>query len=153
MKLAIRKFKYKPWFSHLGETLGLFLANVSHFSVPDGDWVVTSVPLHVHKEKERGFNQAEILGRVISERLGFRFEPDILLRQKETKIQAKLSEKERKENIAEAFIVNPRVPIAISGASMIIVDDVWTTGGTLRTCANVLKRGGVKKVWGLTLAR
>ena len=151
--MAIRKFKYKPWFSHLGETLGLFLANVSHFSVTDGDWVVTSVPLHVHKEKERGFNQAEILGRVISERLGFRFEPDILLRQKETKIKAKLYEKERKENIAEAFIVNPRVPIAISGASMIIVDDVWTKGGTLRTCANVLKRGGVKKVWGLTLAR
>lgn len=153
IKLAIRKFKYKPYLSHLGEVLGLFLANISHFSIPKGEWIITVVPLHTHKEKERGFNQAEILGKVIGERLDYKFVPDMLLRQKETKIQAKLSEKERKKNIAEAFVLNQNNHLSVLGKSIIVVDDVWTTGATLRTCANALKRGGVKRVWGLTLAR
>lgn len=153
MKLAIRKFKYKPWLSHLGETLGLILANISYFTIPKGDWIITAVPLHIRKEKERGFNQAEILGKVIGERLGHKFVPDILLRQKEMKIQAKLSEEERKKNIAGAFVLNRNNLFSVLGKSIIIVDDVWTTGATLRMCANVLKRGGVKRVWGLTLAR
>jgi competence protein ComFC len=153
MKLAIRKFKYKPYLSHLGEVLGLFLANVSHFSIPKGEWIITSVPLHIHKEKERGYNQAEILGNIVAQKLGYSFEKDILLRVKETKIQAKLSEKERKENIVKVFLINPFKEKFIKEKSIIVVDDVWTTGATLRTCTNVLKRGGAKRVWGLTLAR
>lgn len=153
IKLAIRKFKYKPYLSHLGKVLGLFLANVSHFSIPKGEWIIIAVPLHTHKERERGFNQAEILGRIVAQKLEYSFEKDILIRVKETKIQAKLSEKERKENIVKVFSVNSVKKQIITGKSIIVVDDVWTTGATLRTCANILKRGGAKRVWGLTLAR
>lgn len=153
MKLAIRKFKYRPYLSHLGEVLGLLLANVSHFSLPKGEWLVTSVPLHTHKEKERGFNQAEILGEIVAKKLGFSFKNDLLIRVKETKVQAKLSEKERKENIIKVFNVNTVKKQIIVRKSIVVVDDVWTTGATLRACANILKRGGAKQVWGLTLAR
>jgi len=143
--------------------------------------VLTPVPLHWLRLNWRGFNQSELLGKMISARLGARFIPDLLIRKKFTKPQVELKGRERKENIAGAFSINPcylkvnqpvtqvdlQSPEAIrfspnqrqSKAKMvlpshiIIFDDVWTTGATLRTCGNLLKRAGVKMVWGLTLAR
>lgn len=113
--------------------------------------VLTPVPLHPSRLRWRGFNQAELLGKMISTRLNIRFIPDLLIRKKPTRPQVELKGKQRQENIVDAFVISPHV--SISSPRIIVFDDVWTTGATLRTCGAVLKRAGAKSVWGLTIAR
>ncbi len=113
--------------------------------------VLIPVPLHSSRFRWRGFNQAEILGKIISARVGANFLPDLLVRKKFTQPQAELKGDERKENIIDAFAVSSKVYQLPS--KILLFDDVWTTGSTLRTAGKVLKRAGVKKVWGMTLAR
>lgn len=121
---------------------------------PFADYVLISVPLHQSRFNWRGFNQAEILGKMIAEKLEISFVPNLLIRKRATKPQVELKGKERKENIIGAFAVNPRYSdICHPASDILLFDDVWTTGTTLRTCGRVLKEAGVKRVWGLTLAR
>jgi ComF family protein len=108
------------------------------------------VPLHWLRFNWRGFNQAELLGRMIADKLGVRFLPDLLIRKKYTRPQTKFKKKERIKNICHAFIFNQEFD---PQERIIVFDDVWTTGATIRECSQVLKRNGVKKVWALTLAR
>lgn len=116
--------------------------------------LLVPVPLHWRRLNWRGFNQSEVLGKLMSARLKTRFAPDLLIRKKYTQPQVKLKGKERKENIQDAFIINPRYQkLEIGYWELVIFDDVWTTGATLKTCGQVLKEAGAKKVWGMTLAR
>lgn len=114
-------------------------------------WVVIPVPLYWWRESDRGFNQATLLGQILSKKLGLGF-CEGLKRIRYTRSQIKLKGRERRENIRGAFEIssnytlNPRPHV-------LLIDDVWTTGSTLRECCYVLKRAGAKKVWALTLAR
>jgi competence protein ComFC len=76
---------------------------------------------------------------------------DILQRTRETKSQFGLKLKERKENVKDAFVLNTKY--SILNTNVFLVDDILTTGSTLLEAANILKRNGAKKVYGLTLAR
>ncbi len=116
-------------------------------------YVFVSVPLHWRRFNWRGFNQSEILGKLMAEKLGIKFLPDLLIRKKYTEPQVKLKSKERKENIKDAFVINSQRRQIPNTSYYILFDDVWTTGSTLRACAKVLKQAGVEKVWGMTLAR
>lgn len=154
---AIKKLKYR-FVSDLAEDLvELFLSfagedkTFSHFCQQENVFFVP-VPLHPKRKRWRGFNQAELLGRMICKNLGLTFWPDLLLRTKNTKPQTQLDEKERKKNIRGAFKASPHIFVS-QYPNILLFDDVWTTGTTLRECGKVLKRAGVKKVWGLTLAR
>ncbi|MFZ5365855.1 MAG: ComF family protein [Patescibacteria group bacterium] len=111
------------------------------------------IPLHPRREKWRGFNQSALLGKMIAKNLNLDFAPDLIKRIKNTKPQIKLKEKERKENIKGAFRVSPTSHFALLTSPLILFDDVWTSGATLKEAGEVLKRAGAKKVWGLTLAR
>lgn len=162
---AIKKLKYKFVTDLAQDLVGFFLS----FCGEDKAFVqfcqqksvfLVPVPLHPQRKRWRGFNQAELLGKIIAENLGINFLPDLLLRVKNTKPQVELDKDERKDNIRGAFKKNPnsqfaRLPAgqAISNPQILIFDDVWTSGVTLREAAKVLKRNGAKKVWGLTLAR
>lgn len=116
--------------------------------------VLTPVPLHWRRLNWRGFNQSELLGKLMSEKLNIKFVPNLLIRKRYTKPQVELTEKQRKVNIEGAFTINPRYSALCHKLSAVcIFDDVWTTGATLKTCGKVLKEAGAKKVWGLTLAR
>nr|BAL56327.1 amidophosphoribosyltransferase [uncultured Acetothermia bacterium]BAL60131.1 amidophosphoribosyltransferase [Candidatus Acetothermum autotrophicum] len=110
---------------------------------------ITFVPMLPKDERLRGFNQAELLAR----ELGRCWELPVehtLEKVKETKPQASLPHEARRENVRGAF----RLAKFISCASILIVDDVCTTGATLTECASVLKNdGGIEKVYGLTVAR
>lgn len=112
------------------------------------DFSVVSVPMWEPKERKRGFNQAEILAEKLTEKNQLKYEK-LLGRNRETKSQYGLSLKERRKNITGSFELRGRV----KRNKYIIVDDVWTTGSTIRECAKVLKRNGAKEVWGLVLAR
>jgi len=111
--------------------------------------VVTSVPMWRGKERERGFNQAEIIAKMLAKTNRLRH-LRMLLRERGTKAMYGLNKQERGENVRGAFQVVKDLEIP---KRVILVDDVWTTGATMRECTRELKKGGVKEVWGAVLAR
>ncbi len=120
---------------------------------PQASDILVPVPLHPRRQRWRGFNQAELLGKILAERFKWQVQPKILVRHKHTKPQVGLKGKDRKKNIRGAFKIDENSKFKISKAKFIVFDDVWTTGSTLRECGQVLKRAGAKEIWGLTLAR
>jgi len=113
--------------------------------------LVVPVPLHRRKFKERGFNQTEFLAKIIAKHFNLKLVKDNLKRIKSTQTQAKLSKKERAENIKKAFLVKD--PDKFQGKSILLVDDVYTTGTTVKEIAKILKRAKAKDVYVFTLAR
>ncbi len=118
-------------------------------SVEDGQNLITSVPLHTSRQKKRGYNQSELLARSLAGLLRLEYSGKVLNRIRNTAPQFKLPKEQRQENIKNAFtIINSE---KIKDKTVFIIDDITTTGSTLVECARVLKRGGVKKVYGIAL--
>lgn len=156
VKAAIHRLKYRPWTADLGELLAKIIVKQGdwRFLAKDREmWMAVPVPLHPSRQRERGFNQSEILGRLFAHRLDLKFYPDLLVRVRKTKPQAELKGKEREQNIKEAFKIDPNSQFLIHNSQVLLIDDIWTTGATLKTCGQVLKKAGFGKVWALTLAR
>ena len=112
--------------------------------------LIVPVPLHPSRVRERGYNQSELLARELSRLTGIPSEPDLLRRTRDTAPQVTMEGYEqRRRNIAGAFecVSDP------SGRSVLLVDDVATTGSTMSACAAPLKAKGATTVWGLSLAR
>lgn len=115
--------------------------------------VIAPVPLHYLRLVKRRYNQAAILGRAVAERLGLPFDAHLLMRRRRTETQAGKSGRGRRRNVAGAFAVPEKAKARLSGARVLLVDDVMTTGATLEACARALKRAGAVRVEALTLAR
>jgi len=113
--------------------------------------LVVPVPLHRKKLKERGFNQAELLAKVIATHFGLKLVKNNLQKVKATKSQTSLSKKKRIENIKGAFQF--RNKDKFRAKKILLVDDVYTTGTTVREAARVLKKARVREVYIFTLAR
>lgn len=113
-------------------------------------WVVTSVPLYWYRENKRGFNQSSLIGKLFAAKLGLEYK-DILKRIRNTKSQVKLTGQDRHQNIKNAFEITENCELKTKNC--LLIDDVWTTGSTLRECCYVLKKAGAKFVWAITLAR
>lgn len=111
---------------------------------------VVPVPLHRTRERERGFNQADILARVLARRLRRPVLRKTVERIRSTPPQAG-KPRERARNVRGAFAV--RRPEEIAGRSLLLVDDVLTTGATVNECAKVLMKAGARPVLVYTLAR
>lgn len=144
----IRTFKY----NYVLEVADIFkkIINETKFDCDWQDFVVIPVPLHARRERERGFNQAEILAKIFSEKFGLVVNKN-LQRGLYTTQQAKLSREQRLLNLKDAFVFNK--DDKVTPEKVLLVDDVFTTGVTMQECAKVLKNNGVKIVWGLVLAR
>ena len=112
--------------------------------------VIVAMPMHWRKRWERGFNQAELLAAPIAKRYGLKLSAS-LSRSRLTKSQAGLTEAERRENLKGSFEV--KCPEQIANKWVLVVDDVFTTGATLRAAAEALKKAGALHVSALTLAR
>ena len=93
---------------------------------------VTCVPLHRRKQRQRGYNQAAVLAKVVADELGLPFCEDMLVRRKYTTPQKKLDNLERANNIK---------------TSILLVDDIYTTGVTIDVCAGLLKKAGARHVY------
>ncbi len=115
--------------------------------------LLVPVPLHKSRRRTRGFNQAELIAQAAGKCLSPRLEvaSGILLRQRDTISQVGLSREERLHNVRGAFRVSD--PGRVKGRTLIVVDDVMTTGTTLSECARVLTRAGAERVWAVTVAR
>jgi ComF family protein len=116
--------------------------------------VLAPVPIHRLRGNWRGFNQTEEVGRLLAQKMGWGFSPNLLIRKKAVRPQTELRGKERLKNIKGVFSLNPNYKLRITNyQSLILFDDVLTTGATLKEATKVLKRGGAGVVWGLTIAR
>ncbi len=134
------------------ETLAGPLSRLLLRSLPrDGNYdLIMAMPMHWRKQWERGFNQSELLARPIAKRFGLKPASN-LRRSRYTKAQAGLSDRERQKNLEGSFAV--RRPAQVMGKRILLVDDVFTTGATLRAAAQALKQAGALHVSVLTLAR
>lgn len=142
LREIIHHFKYSDRVS-LAKPLGHLLKNCLDRE-PFADGLIIPVPLHYRRQRMRGFNQAELIAQYLGRPVAHR----ILRRSKNTPSQTGLSRSQRKRNLAGAFEVRGR----LSG-TVIIVDDVYTTGSTMNEISKTLKRAGAARVEVLTVAR
>lgn len=148
LRRAIHAFKYN-YTRDLAVPLGEMLATFWRaFPLPAD--VVVPVPLHPRRLRERGYNQSALLAVYLGECTGLPVLTESLHRIRHTRSQARLDARQRKQNVAGAFAC---LGDAVRGRSVLLVDDVCTTGATLEACSVALKEGGARSVWALTLAR
>lgn len=148
LKEAIHRLKYARR-TALAGPLGRIMGAVAASVGMAGD-VLVPVPLHPLRERERGFNQSELLAAAAAEEMGISLCGAGLRRSRNTRPQARLSGGARGENVRDAFTVV--APGEFAGATVILVDDVFTTGSTAAECGRVLISAGARDVYVLVLA-
>ncbi len=114
---------------------------------------IAPVPLHRWRLLLRRYNQAALLARGLASETGLRCEPELLIRNRATPSQGNRSADERHKNVRDAFQVNPRRLKNLANKTIVLVDDVYTTGATVNECARVLKKAGAAAVHVLTVTR
>jgi ComF family protein len=134
----------------LGLTAGEAIAGDESFRSRTHQWMVP-VPLHKVRLRERGYNQSAWICEGLSEATGVPVLKKGLFRKKYTQTQTGKSGEERRKNVRNAFEI--KAPERIRGKSVLLVDDVSTTGSTINSCAGILKNGGAEAVFGVALAR
>ncbi len=112
--------------------------------------IMMPVPLGKNRLKERGYNQVGLVARPLAYRLGLKYEPDALWKMRETRSQVGLTESQRRENVHAAYQADPRI---VKQKSILIMDDVATTGSTIAACTHALLLAGAKEIYVLTIAR
>lgn len=112
---------------------------------------IVPVPLFTKRKSSRGFNQSSLIAKHLARSLGLNLREDIIFRIRDTKKQTGLSLDERMANVKNAFQANDNSEI--KGKSILILDDVMTTGSTIQECARVLKEAGASETRFLTIAR
>ncbi|MCI8512363.1 MAG: ComF family protein [Lachnospiraceae bacterium] len=106
--------------------------------------VIVPVPVHASRRRARGFNQAELLADILGRQLGIPVQPELLVRKKRTLPQKELTAAERFKNLSGAFRApNPFPKLR----SVLLVDDIYTTGSTIEACTRALKEAGVPCVY------
>ena len=123
-----------------------------------GNFVLISIPLHPEKERERGFNQAVLIARIVNDKLGIGVQENNLIRVRRTSSQTKTkSYEEREKNVKDIkidFRVNEiKNPELVAGKNVILVDDVFTSGATMKEAVRVLKNAGARKIIGFVVAK
>ena len=149
IRVVMLKFKYGGQL-HLRHPLGRWLLQaLADDRIRDRTFdIIVPVPLHPARLRERGFNQAELLARILSAKIGVRMQP-ALERIRYTTTQTAFDRVERMENLRDAF----RLRKNIGDSRVLLVDDVLTTGSTLSECARILRKAGAQSVHAVTAAR
>ena len=110
---------------------------------------IVGVPMHRARERRRGYNQAELLARALAQRTRVRCDMTLLARRGERATQSTLPKRARAANVRGAFAASPRA----KGKAILIVDDICTTGETLRACATALHAAGAARVCAIAVAK
>jgi ComF family protein len=114
--------------------------------------ILVPIPLYRSRQNWRGFNQSELIGEKLAKQLGWKFVPDLLIRNKNTIPQVGLRGSVRRSNLSGVFSVNPDCVLSTL-YSVLLFDDVFTTGSTIDEAKKVLKVAGFKNIKSLTIAR
>lgn len=144
-------------FKHGGKTVNLDRFSRQLFRAgrafwPDTDYLVP-VPLHPQRLRKRKFNQAALLAKSVAAYAPADYEPNILFRHKSTPSQGSQTSKGRFRNVQGVFSIPEDQRIRLKDKTIVLVDDVMTTGATLESCTRALKSAGAKQVYALVLAR
>jgi competence protein ComFC len=157
VRKAVKAIKYRNITDLVSEFVSLVPMQsylvLSKLLITNPQSILIPIPLHVSRLRERGFNQAEVLGALLAKHMGIELHNDVLVRTKKTAPQVSMKKrKDRLKNMEGVFAIAPHHSLSHL-ISVILFDDVFTTGATMRSAANVLKRAGVKTVWAVTMAR
>ncbi len=152
LRTCIHALKYAGN-TRLAEPLGLLLAKAYQAYGIRAD-VIVPVPLHRERQRQRGYNQTSLLAEVCARQVGVPLHDRLLVRHRATSSQVGLAAQKRQQNVTGAFLCTPAfVTGVLSGRTILIIDDVCTTGATIEACASPLFAAGAYAVWGLVLAR
>lgn len=165
VKKLVYQFKYQPYLTDLKPVLiDLFYEGIiQHEELKDAlqKSILVPIPLFAAKHRKRGYNQAEILAEGLAKRglapqgIGQKTDlpvMNVLIRTKQTVSQFTLDREKRKINMQDAFALKKENKDDIKDSSVLLVDDVVTSGATMIEAAKILKRAGAKTVFGITLA-
>jgi ComF family protein len=154
LRELIHLLKYDRVLPAAGVLGGMLSEAIGKLDVGREAVLVVPVPLHLSKRRQRGFNQSELIVRAALKKSGganLQLRTNVLVRQRPTVSQIGLTRPQRAENIRGAFKVAH--PSRVAGRSVLLVDDVLTTGTTASECARVLRKAGAKTVLVATVAR
>ncbi|MCY4525967.1 MAG: ComF family protein [Anaerolineaceae bacterium] len=148
LRKALLALKYENT-PQLAGPLGVRLATLVEGLQWETDFLVP-VPLHPSRERERGYNQTQLIAQPLAQKLCVPLANDALYRTSNTRAQVGLTRQQRIENVSKAFAANAD---RVRGHDLLLVDDVYTTGATLGECALVLAEAGARSILGLTLTK
>ncbi len=149
LRAAVLKLKHEP---HVGRRIARLLREAQRRAPLDRATRIVPTPLHEKRERERGFNQAAVLGHTLAALSGLPVDEQSLVRVTGTEHhRAGMDSRGRRESVEAAFEV--RRQKLIEGERVLLIDDVFTTGATVSACANALRAAGAQEVFVLTVAR
>ncbi len=152
VRTAIHLLKYNGA-EAIGDRLGIYIAKkIADDEKLSMSNVITPVPLHPARKRERGYNQSELISKRIGRELSIKHEPRLLDRKRQTQTQTLFDAEGRKKNIAGAFTMGKNFLDAVNGKNILLIDDVITTGSTIKECAKVLKENGAAEVYAASAA-
>jgi ComF family protein len=147
VKKALSEIKY-----HYSREVVKSLVGLMARAIPpgmfEGDWLIVPIPLHVSRQRFRGFNQSSEIAKQLSKVLSFPVYEGVLVRERNAGQQVGRHRSERVRAMDGAFSVTG----SVVGQKIILVDDVWTTGATMRSAALALKSSGAASIWCLVVA-
>ena len=158
-RAALNEIKYKYIFDAISEFMKnafkVMKKDVLRFQpflsfLQSEDVHISYVPMFLKKEKRRGFNQAEIIAKTINKIIEKEI-TSLLIKNRDTLLQANLNKEERIKNVKDCFNMLP--DLSFIPRNLVLIDDVWTTGATMKECCKILKKAGVQNIWGFTLFR
>ena len=147
---SLQRFKYggrEEYAEYYGRALR---EHAGEHLIKNGVQALVPVPIHKRRYITRGYNQAELIARALSEETGIPVRTDMIIRTENTKPQKDLDDLAREENLARAFApgrMNSVIPECVC-----IVDDIYTTGSTIEACTNVVMAAGAKRVYYVSVA-
>lgn len=144
----IHQLKYEGYFALAGPLAAYMIAEWPAWEMPVD--LIVPIPLHPRRERRRGYNQSALLARHVAGAVGLPVDGDALRRNRHTRPQVELNPRERHENVQGAFSAEPA---RVSGRSVLLIDDVFTTGATMSAAAEALVAAGAVSVSGYCLAR
>ncbi len=152
IRKAILSLKYKFASDIADELIGVSVGRLNSSKFHK----VTLVPIPLYKQREnwRGFNQSGLLGQKLAVKMKWEFAPDLLIRTKNAHPQVSLKGDERRKNLSGVFSVNSDLTTYyMLHDAIVLFDDVYTTGSTIKEAKKVLEKAGFKNIYSLTIAR
>ena len=150
LERALHRFKYENWRALAPTLASLVVERWPDPISPFGPALVLAVPLHRRRERERGYNQSQLLAGELRRRWPLRAPPGRLIRLRDTPPQVGLDRPSRRRNVAGAFAWEGP---DLAGRQVLLVDDVATTGSTLEACGQALASAGAGRIEAVTVAR
>ena len=145
---ALHTIKYRRNIG-LAESIAIHMAEFVRSFGWDADMIVPT-PLGRERLRERGYNQVALVARPLSYAMGWEYRPGALIKVRDTRSQVGLSISQRRDNVLKAYQADPAT---VNGRSVVLIDDVSTTGSTISSCTEALCAAGARDVYVLTIAR